>query len=161
PSNVAPGLGVGIIPGQGALTPGVPPTGPNIVFGIVTAQVQLLLQALREETLAKLLAEPKLVTISGRPAHFLSGGQQAILSPSGGLGGPGVAFKDVGTELDFLPIVMGNGRIYLEVAPTVRSVNNGRGITTAFGFVPGFDEQSTRTAIELEPGQTMAIGGLI
>jgi pilus assembly protein CpaC len=159
--TVTPGTGVGIIPGQGALAPGTVPAGPNIVFGIVSAQVQLLIQALREESMAKLLAEPKLVTLSGRPAHFLSGGQQAILSPSGGLGGPGVAFRDVGTEIDFLPIVLGNGRIYLEVAPVVRSVNNGRGITTAFGFVPGFDEQSARTAIELEPGQTMAIGGLI
>jgi pilus assembly protein CpaC len=161
PGAATPAGGVGIIPGQAALNPAIPPAGPNIVFGIVSAQVQLLIQALRDESLAKLLAEPKLVTLSGRPAHFLSGGQQAILSPSGGLGGPGVAFRDVGTEIDFLPIVLGNGRIYLEVAPVVRSVNNGRGITTAFGFVPGFDEQSARTAIELEPGQTMAIGGLI
>jgi pilus assembly protein CpaC len=158
PGTAAPAAGVGVLTGQAALNPSA---DANIVFGIVNANVQMLLQALRTESLATLLAEPKIVTLSGRPAHILSGGQQAILSPSGGLGGPGVAYRDVGTELDFLPIVLGNGRIYLEVNPTIRAVNNGRGITTAFGFVPGFDEQSAKTAIELEPGQTMAIGGLI
>jgi len=150
--------GVGIRPGA----QGFQPTGAaNVVFGIVGSNVQLLLQALRDENLAKLLAEPKLVTLSGRPAHFLSGGQQAVLSPTTGLGGAGVTFRDVGTELDFVPIVLGNGRIYLEVAPVVRSVNINRGINVGGAFTPGFDEQSVRTAIELEPGQTMAIGGLI
>jgi Flp pilus assembly secretin CpaC len=34
-------------------------------------------------------------------------------------------------------------------------------VTTTFGTVPGFDEQSIRTSIVLESGQTFAIGGLI
>src|SRR5262249_20787449 len=110
---------------------------------------------------AKLLAEPKLVTLSGRPAHMLAGGQQAVLSAQGSIGGPGVDFKEIGTELDFLPIGLGNGRIYLEVSPRVRSVNNALGITTSFGFVPGFSEESIHTMVEMEPGQTFAIGGLI
>jgi pilus assembly protein CpaC len=156
------GTGVGVRPNPaGFLANTAAPNGANIVFGVVPWGAQFLLRALRDEQLAKLLAEPKLVTLSGRPAHFLSGGQQAILSAAGGLGGPGVTFRDVGTEVSFLPIVLGNGKIYLEVSPVVRSVNQGRGINTAFGFVPGFDEQSVRTALELEPGQTMAIGGLI
>jgi pilus assembly protein CpaC len=84
-----------------------------------------------------------------------------VLSTGGSIGGPGVDFRDVGTELQFLPIVLGNGRIYLEVSPRFRAINQGRGIQTSFGFVPGFDEQSVRTAIEMEDGQTFAIGGLI
>jgi pilus assembly protein CpaC len=152
---------VGIVPAAAQLVPNGPPTGSNIVFGIVPAHVQLLIQALRDESLAKLLAEPKLVTMSGRPAHMLAGGQQAVLSAQGSIGGPGVDFKEIGTELDFLPIVQGNGRILLEVSPRVRSVNQGLGITTSFGFVPGFSEQSVRTLVEMEPGQTFAIGGLI
>jgi len=153
--------GVGIVPGTAQLLPNSPPSGTNIVFGVVPANLQLLIQALRDENLAKLLAEPKLITMSGRPAHMLAGGQQAVLSASGSIGGPGVDYRDVGTELDFLPIVLGNGRIYLEVNPRVRSVNQALGITTSFGFVPGFSEQTVRTMIEMEPGQTFAIGGLI
>src|SRR5262249_12060866 len=123
------------------------PTGTTVAFGIVPSQFQNLLQALRLEGISKILAEPKLVTLSARPARFLAGGRQACLSPSSGTNGPGVTFEDIGTELDFLPIVLGNGKIYLEVLPRVRQVNNGLGINPPFGFVPGFDEQSVRTAV--------------
>lgn len=152
------GAGAGIVPRQQSFSP----TGvANLVLGIVPGQVQVLLQLLRDENLAKLLAEPKLVALSGRPARFLAGGQQAVVGPSSGINGPGIAYRDIGTELDFLPIVLGNGRIYLEVSPVVRSVNFARGINFGGSQIPGFDEQSVRTAVELEPGQTMAIGGLI
>jgi len=143
------------------LAPVPPPTGANLIFGIVPANIQILIQLLKDESLAKVLAEPKVVTLSGRPAHFLSGGQQAVLSAASGINGPGVEFRDVGTEIDVLPIVLGNGRIYLEVHPRFRAPNQAKGISTTFGFVTGFDEQSVRTSIEMEPGQTMAIGGLL
>ena len=149
---------VGIIPSAASAAP---TSAANIVFGIIPAQFQGILQALKTENLAKLIAEPKLVTQSGRPARFLSGGQQATLGPSSGINGPGVVYQDIGTELEFLPIVYGNGKIYLEVAPRVRAVNQGLGITTSFGTVPGFDDQQVRTSIVMEAGQTFAIGGLI
>jgi Flp pilus assembly secretin CpaC len=69
----------------------------------------MLLQALKSEGLAKLVAEPKLVTQSGRPARFLSGGQ-ATLSATSGINGPGVTYEDIGTELEFLPIVTATAR---------------------------------------------------
>jgi pilus assembly protein CpaC len=136
-------------------------SGTNLVFGIVPWNAQLLIQMLKNENMAKILAEPKLVTLSGRPAHFLSGGRQATLGPSSGITGPGVVYMDVGTELDFLPVVLGNGRIYLEVSPKITSVNQTLGITVAGSTVPGFSENSERTVVEMEPGQTMAIGGMI
>ena len=52
---------------------------------------------------------------------------------------------------------MGDDRIYLEVNPVIRSVNNARGITTSFGFVPGFDEQRIRTAAEIMPGHALVV----
>lgn len=150
--------GVGIVPGAASA---LPTSAANLVLGVVPAQFQGLLQALKTEGLAKLVAEPKLVTQSGRPARFLSGGRQATLSAASGVNGPGVTYEEIGTELDFLPIVYGNGKIYLEVSPRIRAVNQGLGVTTTFGTVPGFDEQSVRTSIVLEAGQTFAIGGLI
>ena len=119
------------------------------------------LRALRTEGLSKFLSEPKLTTMSGRPALLRAGGRQAVLSASSGINGPGATLENIGTELEVLPIVRGDGKIYLELNPRITSVNNGRGITTAFGFTPGFNEQQTRTSVTLEPGQTFAIAGLI
>jgi pilus assembly protein CpaC len=156
--NSTVATGVGIIPGAASA---LPTSTPNLILGVIPANFQFLLQALKTEGLAKLIAEPKLVTQSGKPAMFLSGGQQATLSAASGVNGPGVAYQDIGTSIEFLPIVYGNGKIYLEVAPRVRAVNTGLGVTTSFGTVPGFDDQSVRTSVVMESGQTFAIGGLI
>ncbi len=133
----------------------------NIVAGIVPGQFSGALRALRTEGVAKFLSEPKIVTQTGRAAFFRAGGQQAVLSPSSGINGPGVTLTPVGTELEVLPIVYGDGRIYLEINPRISSVNNGRGITTAFGFTPGFNETQVRSSVMLQSGQTFAIGGLL
>jgi pilus assembly protein CpaC len=133
----------------------------NLAFGIAPPQIFGAIQALRGEGLAKFLSEPKVITQSGRPAFIRAGGQQAVLGPASGINGPGAILENVGTQLEVLPIVMGNGKIYLEVNPQFRSVNNGRGLTTTFGFTPGFNEQQTRSSVLLESGQTFAIGGLI
>ena len=151
----ASGAGLGTIP---TFTTGA---NANILAGIVPAQFTGALRALKTEGVAKFLSEPKIVTQTGRPAFIRAGGQQAVLSPAAGINGPGVQLLPVGTELEVLPIVHGNGKIYLEVNPRISSVNNGRGITTAFGFTPGFNEQQTRSSIMLESGQTFAIGGLL
>ena len=137
------------------------PGGANIIFSIVPAQFVGALRALRTEGMSKFLSEPKLTTMSGRPAFFRAGGRQAVLSPQAGLAAAGVTLEPVGTELEVLPIVRGDGKITLELNPRITSVNNGRGITTNFGFSPGFNEQQTRTTVTLEPGQTFAIAGLL
>ncbi len=144
-----------------ALTPGAT---TNIVAGIVPARTTAFIQAMKSEQLAKLLAEPRLVTLSGRPATFLSGGQQAVPQVTGGgtSGGVvGTSFEPFGTQLTFLPIVYGNGKIYLEVEPSVSTLNAGNGFSIGGTIVPGRSEQRIRTSIMMEPGQTFAIGGLI
>jgi pilus assembly protein CpaC len=150
-------------PGQflSSLTPGA---RTNIVAGIVPAGLNVFITALREERLAKLLAEPRLVTLSGRPATFLSGGQQAVpeVTASGVGGGTvGTRFEPFGTQLTFLPIVLGNGKIYLEVEPVISQLNANNGFVIGGVAVPGRDEQRVRTAVMMEPGQTFAVGGLI
>ena len=138
-------------------------TNANVPFGVINSNSGFLgfLQALRTENCSKLLAEPKLVTSSGKEATFLVGGRQAVLSGASGVNGPGAAFEEVGTDLRFLPMVMGNGKIQLDVQPRVRSVNNSLGINTSFGFVPGFDDKRVSATVEMEAGQTLVIGGLI
>jgi pilus assembly protein CpaC len=169
------GGGGGLATGQG--TPGVvlqggqigadPTTGPaNLFLGIFApgSSFLSLLQALRTETLAKILAQPSLVTLSGRQAHFVSGGQQAVPTVAGLGGTAGVEFVPFGTQVDFLPIVMGDGKIYLEVEPRISSLDPASGTpipNTGGGIVPGRLEQRVHTAVLLESGQTFAIAGLI
>ena len=156
---------------SGLLTPPLGSTGgngfatfspdANLQLGLVPAQFFGALRALRTENVAKFLAEPRIVTQTGRPALFRSGGQQAILGPSSGINGPGVVLVPFGTEVEVLPIVYGNGQIWLEINPRITAVNQALGITTVFGSTPGFTEQTARCAVMLESGQTFAIGGLI
>lgn len=126
---------------------------PNKFFGA--------LQALRTEGVAKFLAEPRVVTQTGRPAFFRAGGQQAILSGTSGITGPGVQLVPFGTQLEVVPIVYGNGQIWLDISPTVTAVSQGLGITVNGATSPGFTEQTVRSTVLLESGQTFAIGGLI
>jgi pilus assembly protein CpaC len=144
-----------------SLTPG---SQNNIIAGIVPWRTTIFIQALKNENIAKLLAEPRLVTLSGRPATFLSGGQQAVPQVTGGGTSGGVVgtqFEPFGTGLTFLPIVYGNGKIYLEVEPSVSSLNAGNGFSIGGTIVSGRSEQRVRTSVIMEPGQTFAIGGLI
>ena len=64
-------------------------------------------------------------------------------------------------ELTFIPIVLGNGKIYLEVDTSVTSLNAANGFAIGGIVVAGRDEQRVRSEIMMEPGQTFAIGGLI
>jgi pilus assembly protein CpaC len=136
----------------------------NIVLALFRPGQQLFffLQALRDNNLAKLLAEPHVLALSGRAAHFNSGGQQAVPQVSGFGGTAGVQFFEFGTNLDFLPIVLGNGKIYLDVTPTITALDPAAGVVIpGGGLVPGRLQQTVHTSVMLEDGQTFCIAGLI
>lgn len=153
--------GVGVIPSAFQTLNGAGANAGNLPFGIVPAGFQGVLRALKNENVAKITAETKVVTQSGRPAQIQSGGQQPTIGGAAGINGPGVEYRDVGTLLSVTPIVYGNGKIYMEVSPTIRGVDQGRGIVTAFGPAPFFTQQSVTTSVVMEPGQTYAIGGVM
>jgi pilus assembly protein CpaC len=143
--------------------PGTPNGAPtNLLFGVIHSNSAFLgyLQALRDENVVKSLEEPTLTTESGRPASFLVGGEQEIPVPSG-LGTVGIEARRFGTTLNFLPIVLGNGKIHLEVEPEVSSLNAANGTSIGGTVVPGLSISRVSTTVELEDGQTFVIGGLI
>lgn len=150
--------GVGVI--SGAAT-ALPTSAANLIGGIVPSNIQVLLAALKTEGLAKLVAAPTVVARSGEEAQLLVGGQIPVIGGAAGITGPGVTYRPVGTELRFTPIVYGNGKIHLTVEPRVTSVNNTQALATSFGTSPAFEEQRMTTSVVCEPGQTIAIGGLI
>jgi pilus assembly protein CpaC len=144
-------------------TPGTPNGAPtNILTGVISHNFGFVafLQALRDESVIKLLAEPRLVTLSGRQASFLSGGEQAIPVPAG-LGQVGVQFEEFGTRLSVVPIVLGDGKIRLEVEPEVSDLDPAAGTTIQGTIVPGRRTHRVHTTVELEDNQTFVIGGLI
>ena len=116
-----------------------------------------VLNALRQDSLAKVLAEPDLVTISGRPAYFNEGGtiNYQLLSSTGT---PTTGSVNYGTRLDFVPLVLGNGRIHLDVRPSVSELD---AANTPPNGIPATKTREAETGVEMQAGQTLAIAGLV
>ncbi|NCC94154.1 MAG: type II and III secretion system protein family protein, partial [Opitutae bacterium] len=131
-------------------------------FGVVDGSSAFfgVLDAMRQDQLMKILAEPTLVTVSGRPAFFQVGGEFPILVPQS-LGTVSIEYKKFGTQVDFVPIVLGNGRIRLEVRPRVSEIDNTRSVTLDSTTVPGLRTREIDTGVEMNAGQTLAIAGLV
>lgn len=115
---------------------------------------------LRQNNLVKVMADPTVVAIDGRPASFNSGGEFPILVPAG-LGQVGVEFREFGTRLDFVAKARGDGRIWLEVRPTISEIDASRNVVLQGVSVPGLRSRFVDTAVELQAGQTLALAGLL
>ncbi|MDX1947678.1 MAG: pilus assembly protein N-terminal domain-containing protein [Pirellulaceae bacterium] len=134
-------------------------SGANVRFGIVdTGSFYGFVEALREYNLAKLMAEPTLTTLSGRPASFNVGGQVPIPLQQA-LGVTTVQYREFGTRIDFVPIVLGNGVVRLEVRPEITEIDPS--LRDSVTGVPGFRSRTADTAVEMKAGQTLAIAGLV
>jgi pilus assembly protein CpaC len=127
-------------------------SGPNGMVGMI--------EALKQDDILKVLAEPTLATVSGRPASCLVGGKVAYPQPTG-FGNISVAFQNFGTQIDFVPIVLGNGGCRLEVRPAVSEIDYTLGTTINGTSVPGFRVRQADTGVELKFSQTLAIAGLL
>jgi Flp pilus assembly secretin CpaC len=144
-------------------SPGIPDGSPtDLQFGVINNRSGLLdvLDVLRKAHLLKLIAEPRLITTSGRPGCFLVGGEQAV-PVVGKKGQVGVQFEEFGTRVNSTPTLLGNGKIRLEVEPEVSEINPASGTHIAGTFVPGRTTNRVHTTVDLESGQTYVIGGLI
>ncbi len=144
--------------------PGATPLagGDTMRFGVVDGGSEFFgfLEALRQEELLKILSDPTLTTVSGRAASFIVGGEFPILVPQS-LGTVSIEYKEFGTQLDFVPIVMGNGNVRLEVRPRISEIDETRSITINGTTVPGLRVSQVDTGVEMKPGQTLALAGLV
>src|SRR5262245_9141773 len=122
----------------------------------------VLMDALDERGLGKVLAEPTLLARSGETATFLAGGEVPIpVAQGGAFGSITVEFKDFGVGLGFTPTVLGPDRLHLQVAPEVSDVDFTLGTEVAGTRVPGFVTRRATTAVALKDGQSLAIAGLL
>ena len=136
-------------------------------FGTVLAQVlgggisaDVLIQALEAKGLARRLAEPNLVALSGETASFLAGGEVPI-PVSEENGSITVQYKEYGIRLNFTPVVLENGLINMKLEPEVSQVDNSTRVTTGAISVPSFITRRASTMIEVRDGQSFAMAGLL
>ncbi len=134
----------------------------NVAFGVFDGDNAFLgfLKALQENKMAKILADPTITTVSGRPARFNVGGEFPIVIPSG-LGQSTIEFKPFGTEVNFVPIVLGNGNIRLEVRPRISERDDANGVQQNGFDVPALRVREVDTGVEMKAGQTLALAGLV
>ncbi len=119
-----------------------------------------LIDALREDGLVKVLAEPTLIALSGQTARFLVGGEIPIPIPQG-LGTVGIEYKPFGVELAFTPTVLSEKKISINVTPSVSEPDTTYAINVSGYVVPGFTTRRASTVVELADGQSFAIAGLL
>lgn len=142
---------------------GIPITGSSTLsFGFPRAQMQVFIQALRENGLLRVLAEPNLVTVNGSEANFLAGGEFPIPVPQGGASNAvTIEYREFGVRLRFTPAVLSDGVIRLQVTPEVSEPDFSSAVTIGGFVVPGLVQRRVQTVVELGNGQTFAIGGLL
>lgn len=137
-------------------------------FNIGGLSIDGILNALENKGMAKTLAEPTLVALSGEKASFLAGGEfpiPVVQSGSGGGSGNGqaitVEFKPFGVSLAFTPTVLGDKTINLVVEPEVSSIDPTASITLNGITIPGLQTRRASTTLELRDGESFAIAGLL
>ncbi len=129
------------------------------------SNTRALLRAFEQKGFIKSLARPNLVAASGASAHFLVGGEFPVPVPTGG----GVAgttlvtiqFKPFGIRLEFTPTLNDLGSINLKISPEVSNLDFENGVEISGFRIPALRTRRASTIVDLKPGQSLAIGGLI
>jgi pilus assembly protein CpaC len=133
---------------------------PDLNFGAT-------LRLLQDRNLLEILAEPNLVTVSGREASFIAGGEFPFpvisTTGSGAQATPVVTiqFRPFGVRLFFTPTVEPNGVIHLKVQPEVSSLDFANALTIQGFLIPAISTRRAETEVDLREHESFAIAGLI
>lgn len=118
------------------------------------------IDALKQNNLVKIMAEPTLIALSGQQAQFLAGGEFPVPVPQA-FGVVTIQYKSFGVGLAFTPTVLGQNRISMTVSPEVSELDFANAITLQGFLVPAITTRRAATTIELADGQSFAIAGLL
>jgi pilus assembly protein CpaC len=163
---MATGLPISQAAGVGAagVLSGANPFGfvlASLSKGNISADVAV--NALEQKGVARSLAEPNLVALSGDTASFLAGGEYPI-PVAGQLGQITVDYKKYGIGLAFTPTVLSRGLINMKIEPEVSQIDTDPTHSVAIigGIsIPALTVRRASTTIELRDGQSFMIGGLL
>lgn len=125
--------------------------------------LNLLFRALSSKGELRTLAEPNLLTLPGKEASFLAGGEFPYPSVQGGTNTNAViiVFKEFGVRLRFTPTLVRGGAIRMHLAPEVSSLDFANALVISGFTIPSLLTRRAETDIELMPGQHLAIAGLL
>lgn len=127
-------------------------------------EFQAMINALQEDGVLHVLAEPNVVASSGQAADFLAGGEIPVpIASSGAQGGTTITieWKEFGVKVAFLPTIVDSGVINLNVAPEVSSLDFSNGIEISGFQVPAMRTRKAQTTVELKDGEVLVVGGLL
>ena len=118
------------------------------------------IDALKDNGLLTVLAEPTLTALSGQTASFNAGGEVPI-PESAGLGSTSITYKKFGVGLSFTPTVLGDGKISMQVTPRVSDIDFSNAVISNGLLIPAFTSRDVSTVVELADGQSFALAGLL
>ncbi|MBE7734207.1 type II and III secretion system protein family protein [Devosia faecipullorum] len=127
------------------------PNGIGGSFPLPGGQINASIRALEERGALRLLAQPTLTAMSGQSAEFLVGGEFPIPVLDAN-NRTTVTYKPYGIELNFRPVLRSNGMVALDIDTGVSEVQTGS---------YALSRRDVKTSVELPPGSTLAIGGLL
>jgi len=123
----------------------------------------MTVKALQEQNLLQILAEPNLLTQTGKEANFLAGGEFPfpVVQSVGGTSAVTIEFKEFGVRLKFVPNITPEGTIHLKVKPEVSSLDFSNALTLAGFLIPALSTRRVESEMDLRDGQSFAIAGLV
>jgi pilus assembly protein CpaC len=121
------------------------------------------IKALQQQNLLEILAEPNLLTESGKDASFLAGGEFPYPVPQVGAGYSTITiqFKEYGIRLNFTPTCSSGGLIHIKVKPEVSSLDYTNAIQIQGYVIPALSTRRVESEMDLQDGQSFAIAGLL
>lgn len=164
PSNIGAARDANVLNPVPILTgeDGIPllPSPTTLSLGFPRVQMQLFMEALRENDLLRILAEPNLVAITGEEATFLAGGEIPVPIPQD-QGVVTIEWREFGVVLHFVPTVLSGQIIRLDIAPEVSELDFTNAVTFGGYLIPAINKRNVETTVEVGNGQTFAIAGLL
>jgi len=121
------------------------------------------LSALQAEGRGEVISNPRIVTSNQKEAIIRQGQEVGYVTLTGaGTGGgvqtPNVQFKDVLLELRVTPTITSDGRVFMAIAVKKDEIEGF--VDTGIGQVPQINKREVNTAVLVENGQTVVIGGV-
>ncbi len=138
---------------------GAPALGFTILGNAIDWNVEL--SALQQEGRGEVISNPRIVTSNQREATISQGQEIGYITVTGGQSNsvPTVEFKDVLLELKVTPTITNDGRVFLAMDIKKDEVQ-GEIEYDGIGSVPLISKRSVTTAVLIDDGQTVAIGGV-
>ncbi|HEX7991425.1 MAG TPA: type IV pilus secretin PilQ family protein [Stenotrophomonas sp.] len=146
----------------GTFTTGAAPSLAYTLLG-TNFNLDLELSALQEEGRGEVISNPRIVTANQREGVIKQGKEIGYVTITGGTGGaaatPNVQFKEVLLELKVTPTITQDNRVFLNMNVKKDEVDRYLPVTN-FGVVPIINRREINTAVLVDDGQTVVIGGV-